>query len=157
MAGHALQVGLGLEEARLKRSHRRAHIVLVLGSAALGASFFAAGWSMRTERPVPQPFPILGAPAAEPEWTVVLRTPQGPAVVSYLATGHVHASLPPDLDAAEPGLIVETAGRADTLGSLNGVRAILSAPAPLAGGQLVLADLARGLRLAEASAPGGAP
>ncbi len=112
---------------------------------------------MRTERPAPQPFPILGALAAEPEWTVVLQTPQGPAVVSYFPTGRVHASLPPGLDAAEPGLIVETAGRADTLGSLNGVRATLPAPAPLAGGQLVLADLARGLRLAEAPAPGGAP
>lgn len=156
MASHALQVGRGRQEAHLRRSHRRAHVVLVLGSAALGTSFFAAGWSMRAERPVPQPFPALGADAGEPEWTVVLETPQGPAAVSRLATGRIHASLPPGLDAAEPGLIWEAAGRADTLGSLNAVRTTLPTAA-LAAGRLVLVDLARGVRLAEAPTPGSAP
>lgn len=143
----------------MRRGHRRAHVALVLGSAALGTFFLAAGWSARNERPAPQPFPAVAAVSAEPEWTLVLRTPQGPATASYFAAdsgGRIRASLPPGLDAAEPGLILEAEGRADTLGSLSAARTTLPAPATLAPGRLVLADLARGVRLAEAPLPGSA-
>ena len=134
--------------------------MLVCGSAALGTFFFAVGWSARANRPAPQRFPSFAEAAAGPDWTLALHTPQGPAVVSYLATdagGRVHIWLPRGLDAAEPGLILEAGGRADTLGSVNAARTTLPAPAAAVRGRLVLADLARGIRLADAPWPGDPP
>lgn len=143
----------------MRRAHRVAHGVLTLAAAALAATLLASAWSAREARPAPQPFGLAETARAnpgEPEWTVVLRAAGWSAAVSYWAgpRQRLRVALPPGLDAAEPGLVLEGDGRTDTLGSVNAVRPWLPAPTmPAEDGRLFLADLARGLRLAEAPLP----
>ncbi len=143
----------------MRRGHRRAHLVLTLASGMASACLLVAAWVARPSRPAPVAHPFSGAGGADsaPQWSVVLDTPQGPAVAAYSSNGDrgwFHVSLPDGLDAAEPGLILERPGASDTLGSVNSVRSSVAAPKmPAEGGILVLADFARGLRLAEKPLP----
>ena len=142
----------------MRRRHRRAHAALAMASATTSAWLLVAAWASRTNRPPAAPF-IGPGDSAEPafHWTVVLDTRQGPAIATYSSgpeEGWLHVSLPVDLDAAEPGLILEAPGTFDTLGSVNSVRSSVPAPQmPEEGGALVLVDFARDLRLAETSLP----
>lgn len=141
----------------MRRNHRRAHFALALASAAASAWLLGSAWAMRTRSPEPTPVTQAGNAKPASEWAIVLDTPQGPAVAAYSSGpwgSRLYVSLPEDLDAAEPGLVLEAAGALDTLGGVNAVRPYVPAPQmPEGGGTLVLVDLARGLRLGDAPLP----
>lgn len=163
----------------MRRGHRAAHPAVVLVCGALAAGLYCHGWSVRAERPSPQP---LGAPEppAGASWETAIPTPAGVAVVRYFgaeAPPFLWATLPAGLDAAEPGLILELGGGAPprVLGSIAPGRPVVPvpggmdaggghvpasaehAPTGTGGGRLVLADLARDVRLGWVDLPPGEP
>lgn len=152
----------------MRRGHRTAHPVVVLVCGALAAGLYCHGWSVRAERPSPQP---LGAPEppAGASWEVAIPTSAGVAAVRYFGTEappFLWATLPAGLDAAEPGLILELGGGTPprVLGSIAPGRPVVlvpggagGVPAGTGGGRLVLADLARGVRLGWVDLPPGEP
>ena len=104
---------------------------------------------------------------------MAIPTPAGVAVVRYFgaeAEPFLWATLPAGLDAAEPGLILELGGGAPpwVLGSIAPGRPVVPVPGGLdagaghaptgtGGGRLVLADLARDVRLGWVDLPPGKP
>lgn len=119
----------------MRRGHRTAHPAVVLVCGALAAGLYCHGWSVRAERPSPQP---LGAPEppAGASWEVAIPTPAGVAAVRYFgaeAPPFLWATLPAGLDAAEPGLILELGGGAPprVLGSIAPGRPVVQVPGGL--------------------------
>lgn len=147
----------------MRRGHRRAHVGVVLVAAIVGGGAFAFAWTGRTARAVPEAAAI-GVPAAgRAVWEVALETPAGTARIgleAVAAGGSVlRVWLPPGLDAAEPGVVLEGGSATPrVLGSVRAGRAAIPLAESLPeGGLLVLKDLARGIRLGEAQIPDGAP
>ena len=147
----------------MRHGHRSAHLKAVLASAVVAGGVIAYGWGTRAARPVPSPFPGEAPAPSATIWDVAVETPAGTARVELLsdaAGGQVmRISLPPGLDAAEPGLVVEAdGGPPRVLGSVSAGRTHLPVPDGLpAGGRLLLLDLARDIRLGEAAIPEGNP
>ena len=144
----------------MRLSHRAAHWKVVLVCAVLAGGFLRYGWSARATRPVPQPL-TAEAPTSEPAvWGVAMETPAGTARVELVTdpagTPLMRVSLPPGLDAAEPGLLLEVDGAPPrVLGSMSPGWPAIPVPGGLPGGaRLVLVDLARDIRLGEAMVPG---
>ena len=147
----------------MTRGHRRAHLQVVLAAAVVGGGVFAFAWGSRAARVVPATVSIAVPAADTPVWEVALETPAGTARLG-LEQGAAGASvlrvrLPPGLDAAEPGVVLEVGSATPrVLGSVRAGRAAIPLAESLPdGGLLVLTDLARGLRLGAATVPGGAP
>lgn len=167
----------------MRRGHRTAHVFAVTAAAAATGALLAYGWIARASLPTPLPAPSVLSTGERPEgaaWEAVIETPAGAALVAFY-DGHIgtgrgvaavdevgapirgapsdHArlwvSLPPNLDAAEPALILETRSAPPrVLGSVTTGPPWIPAPDGLpAGGRLVLADLARSLRIGETAVP----
>lgn len=170
----------------MRRGHRWAHPALVLVCGALAAWFFGYGWSVRAERPSPRPAAAPEAPPGA-AWEAAIQTTAGEARVRYFEAGapgtgtpsagtlavgtpvagtpgagdavpFLWTTLPAELDAAEPGLILESAQAPPrALGSVAPGRPVVPVPGGLGSGEsLVLVDLARDLELGRAKLPEGA-
>lgn len=139
----------------------------VAAAGALACALLVYGWTVRASWPTPgQAPPVLGA-GARPDgaaWEATLDTPVGPARVAfYRGTGAgpsadgagLWVSLPPELDAAEPGLVLEAEGAPPrVLGSVTTGPPWVPTPGGLpAEGLLVLMDLARDARLGKTPLP----
>lgn len=160
----------------MRRGHRWAHLGLVLVCGALAVWLLGYGWTIRAERPSPRP---IAAPEPPPgaAWEATIHTAAGAATVRYFEAGptddgeasggessggeaevpFLWATLPAELNAAEPGLILEfNDAPPRTLGSIAPGRPIVPLPGGLGGGaELVLVDLARNLRLGRTVLPEG--
>ncbi len=147
----------------MRLGHRSAHLKAVLASAVVAGGVLAYGWGIRTARPVPNPLPGEAPAPAAAIWAVSVETHAGTARIELVADASdgqvLHISLPPGLDAAEPGLVLEAdGGPPRVLGSVSTARRHLPVGDGLsAGGRLVLLDLARDIRLGEAAIPEGNP
>ena len=147
----------------MRLGHRSAHLKAVLASAVVAGGVLAYGWSVRAARPVPDPFSGDAPAPSATIWGVSVETHAGPARIELLADASdgrvLHITLPPGLDAAEPGLVLEAdGGPPRVLGSVGTGRRHLPVGDGLsAGGRLVLLDLARDIRLGEAAIPEGNP
>ena len=147
----------------MRRGHRRAHVTVVLAAAMIGGAAFVLAWMYRSARAVPDSATIEVLAAAASVWEVALDTPFGTARLGMEADAGAGAVLrvwlPPGLDAAEPGVVLEVGSAAPrVLGSVSAGRAAIPLAQSLPdGGLLVLTDLARNIRLGEAPIPGGAP
>ena len=140
----------------------------VAAAAVAAGALLVYGWTLRASRPTPGPAPpVLGA-GTRPDgaaWEAIVDTPAGAARVAFHRDGSpdggagLWVSLPPALDAAEPGLVLEAKGAAPrVLGSVTTGPPWLPVPDGLPeGGRLVLMDLARNLRLGETTVPRAAP
>ena len=149
----------------------------VAAAGALACALLVYGWTVRASWPTPrQAPPVLGA-GARPDgaaWEATLETPVGPARVAFYrgtrdtdgeAAGPragpsaggagLWVSLPPELDAAEPGLVLEAEGAPPrVLGSVTTGPPWVPTPGGLpAEGLLVLMDLARNARLGKTPLP----
>lgn len=139
----------------------------VAAAGALACVLLVYGWTVRASWPTPgQAPPVLGA-GARPDgaaWEATLDTPVGPARVAfYRGTGTgpsadgagLWVSLPPELDAAEPGLVLEAEGAPPrVLGSVTTGPPWVPTPGGLpAEGLLVLMDLARNALLGQTPLP----
>lgn len=145
----------------------------VAAAGALACALLVYGWTVRESWPTPgRAPPVLGA-GARPDgaaWEATLDTPVGPARVAfYSGTGDTDGeaagtragpaaggaglwvTLPPELDAAEPGLVLEAEGAPPrVLGSVTTGPPWVPTPGGLpAEGLLVLMDLARDARLGQ--------
>lgn len=147
----------------MRRGHRSAHVWVVLAAAVGGGAAFVFAWTGRAVRPVPDAVSIVVPAADAPLWEVALETRAGTARLG-LEEGAGGASvlrvwLPPGLDAAEPGVVLEVGSATPrVLGSVRAGRAAIPLAESLPdGGLLVLKDLARDIRLGEATVPDGAP
>lgn len=147
----------------MRRGHRSAHLWVVLAAAVVGGAAFLFAWMGKAARPVPDAVSIAIPAAEAPSWEVSLETPAGTARLG-LEEGAAGASvlrvwLPPGLDAAEPGVVLEVGSATPrVLGSVRAGRAAIPLAESLPdGGLLVLTDLARGIRFGEAAIPDGAP
>lgn len=147
----------------MRRGHRSAHVRAVLASAVVGGGVLAFAWAGRAARAVPDAVSIVVPAADAALWEVSLETPAGTARLA-LEEGAAGASvlrvrLPPGLDAAEPGVVLEVGSATPrVLGSVRAGRAAIPLAESLPdGGLLVLTDLARDIRLGEATIPDGAP
>ena len=158
----------------MRRGHRSAHRAAILVCGALAAGLFGYGWTVRAARLSPQ---LVAEPAPPPPgaaWEATIHTHAGTATVRYFSGENAEvgdssapflwAMLPVGLDAAEPGLILESGDHPPrVLGSIAPSRPLVPVPGGLeagvqSGGRLlVLVDLARDLRLGHAEMPGGAP
>lgn len=160
----------------LRRAHRKAHLPAVAAAAVLAGAVLVYGWTVRASRPTPEPAPPVLGVGAPPDgtaaWEAIVDTPAGAARVAFHPDGlpdgpdgssdggaGLWVSLPPLLDAAEPGVVLEAEGVSPrVLGSVTTGPPWLPTPDGLpAGGRLVLMDLARNLRLGETAVPGGQP
>ncbi len=145
----------------MTRGHRRAHVTVVIAAAVVGGGVFAFAWADRAARAVPEAAAIALPAAGRAVWEVALETPAGTARLGLeagAAGGAVlRVWLPPELDAAEPGVVLEVGSAAPrVLGSVRAGRAAIPLAGSLPeGGLLVLKDLARDIRLGEAAVPGG--
>ena len=143
--------------------HRTAHLKAVFAGAVLAGGVLFLGWTARAARPVPQPLSAVAPSEEEPAWELTVETHAGPARLALIEgeTGDpvLRVSLPPGLDAAEPGLLIEAEGMAPrVLGSISPARPVIRLSGGLpGGGRIVLVDLARDIRLGEARVPGGGP
>ena len=134
----------------------------VAAAGALACALLVYGWTVRASWPTPgQAPPVLGA-GARPDgaaWEATLDTPVGPARVAFYRGGTDGAglwvTLPPELDAAEPGLVLEAEGAPPrVLGSVTTGPPWVPTPGGLpAEGLLVLMDLARNARLGQTPLP----
>ena len=157
----------------MRRGHRLAHRAAILVCGALAAGLFGYGWTVRAARLSPQPVAEPDLPPPGAAWEATIHTHAGAATVRYFSGENAEvgdssapflwATLPVGLDAAEPGLILESGDHPPrVLGSIAPSRPLIPVPGGLeAGGQsggevLVLVDLARNLRLGHADMPGGA-
>lgn len=156
----------------MRRGHRWAHLGLVLVCGALAVWLFGYGWTIRAGRPSPRP---IAAPEPPPgaAWEATIHTAAGAATVRYFEAGptsdgeasdgeadvpFLWATLPAELGAAEPGLVLEFGDAPPrTLGSIAPGRPIVPLPGGLGSGgvELVLVDLARNLQLGRAELPEG--
>ena len=147
----------------MRLAHRSAHAKAVLASAVVAGGVLAYGWGIRTARPVPNSLPEDAPAPSETIWGISVETHAGPARIELLADASdarvLRVSLPPGLDAAEPGLVLEEDGGSPrVLGSVSAGRRHLPVSDDLAaGGRLVLLDLARDIQLGEAAIPEGSP
>lgn len=162
----------------MRSGHRRAHVPAVAAAGALACALLVYGWTVRASWPTPgRAPPVLGVGARPDEaaWEAILDTPAGPARVAFhRGTGDAAAgeaagpragpsadgaglwvTLPPELDAAEPGLVLEAEGAPPrVLGSVTTGPPWVPTPGGLpAEGRLVLMDLARNARLGETPLP----
>jgi len=150
----------------LRRGHRKAHLPAVAAAAVAAGALLVYGWTVRSSWPTPGRAPTVlgvGTPHEGAAWEAIVDTPAGAARVAFHRDGSpdggagLWVSLPPALDAAEPGLVLEAEGTPPrVLGSVTTGPPWLPTPDGLpAGGRLVLMDLARSLRLGETAVPGG--
>ncbi len=152
----------------LRRGHRKAHLPAVAAAAVAAGALLVYGWTVRASWPTPglaPPVVGVGTPPEGAAWEAIVDTPAGAARVAFHRDGSpdgragLWVSLPPALDAAEPGLVLEEEGTPPrVLGSVTTGPPWLPTPDGLpADGRLVLMDLARNLRLGETTVPGGVP
>ena len=148
----------------MRRGHRWAHLGLVLVCGALAVGLFGYGWTTRAGRPSPQP---IAAPEPPPgaAWEATIHTAVGAATVRYYEAGptsdgeasdgeaddgeadvpFLWTTLPAELDAAEPGLILEFGDAPPrTLGSIAPGRPMVPLPGGLGPGGLGSGDFGSG-------------
>lgn len=153
----------------MKRAHRSSHLWLVIVSGTVAIGLIAVAWLTDVRRQTAAVAPELTSvdppgPGA-PLWEVDILTEAGTVGVR-LFTGssaesanetvaELRVALPTGLTAAEPGLLWERERVEPVLlGTVSTVRPVVALVGTLPeGGQLILVDLARDLRLGAAPLP----